>query len=68
MAEKSYKCALHIEPKNSNTLNNLATLEHARGNKEKAEEYFKQITNLDPSNMEAHVNNGRRYLSLHKYS
>lgn len=46
---------------------NLAALEHIRGNTKKAESMFKKITQENPENYEALINNGKILISQQRY-
>lgn len=48
-------------------LNNIAALEHVKGNKKEAEKMFQQLTSGDLQNYESHINNGKRYFSFQQY-
>jgi len=56
--EAVYKKIIELYPNDSRAYNNLATVEYAKGNYDKAKEYAQKALSIDPSNAEANANLG----------
>lgn len=66
-AERCYRTALKLSPKNAVVLNNLGTLYVSLKQFSKAEKMYRKALKADPRSALVHKNLGTAYLSAHKY-